>query len=118
LRELAQEIVAAGYPVIVDATFLQLDDRRMFKELAKNLSVPYVILDITASPATLKQRIERRRKSDTDASEATIDVLKTQQNQAEPLSTEERRHCITIDSEEVIDPDSIWISVQAKYCQA
>ena len=111
LYELARVIIDAGYPVIVDATFLRSDDRHMFQELAKNLSVPYVILEITASPATLKQRIERRRKSETDASEATLDVLKFQQGNAESLAEEEHRFCLTIDSETNVDFNSIWKSI-------
>ncbi len=113
LLVLARKIVAAGYPVLVDATFLQSGDRQMFRKLAEELNTSYVILNIQASPETLRRRIKQRLESKSDASEATLDVLKYQQEYAEPLSMEERHHCVPIDSEGAFDPDSIWKNIQA-----
>lgn len=41
LLDLPRSLLAAGYRFIVDATFLKQHDRRLFRQLAKELSVPF-----------------------------------------------------------------------------
>ena len=45
LAELAKEIVGAGFPIIVDATFLKRADRDAFWRLTEALHVPFCILE-------------------------------------------------------------------------
>jgi aminoglycoside phosphotransferase family enzyme/predicted kinase len=51
LRRLAARITAAGFPVIVDAAFLQCAQRRQFRQLAQALGLPFFILDVHANCA-------------------------------------------------------------------
>lgn len=89
LRTLAAEIVAAGFPVIVDATFLMREQRTMFRELAATLDVPFRIIPFSADPATLRQRVSERAARGSDASEATAVVLERQLETCEPLNEDE-----------------------------
>ena len=60
LLQLAESVIEAGFPVIVDAAFLETEQRQPFQRLATRLGVPYVILEFRASPETLRDRIQKR----------------------------------------------------------
>jgi predicted kinase len=96
LARRADRALTAGYPVIVDATFLQRAQRDAFRQLAERRGVPFVILAFDADPATLRQRIEERRQEGEDPSEATIDVLEQQLAEREPLGEEERGYVVAV----------------------
>jgi aminoglycoside phosphotransferase family enzyme/predicted kinase len=85
LHKLAQTILKAGFPVIVDAAFLQHEERERFRILALNLSVPFAIASIQASNATLRSRIQQRYQAGTDPSEADLGVLHTLQSAQQAL---------------------------------
>lgn len=89
LAELAADIVAAGFPAIVDATFLKRRDRESFRELARRLNVPFAILDVQADEATLRRRISDRLRARTDPSDANLRVLDSQLATREPLGEDE-----------------------------
>jgi len=89
LAILAGEIVAAGYPVVVDAAFLERWQRDLFRGTAAGLHVPFAILDCPAPEAVLRTRVRQRLEGGHDASEATIDVLEHQLATAEPLAADE-----------------------------
>ncbi len=104
LEHQTREILSAGFSVIIDATFLKQTQRKPFQKLAETQGNPFIILSIEASEPELCRRIELRQN---DASEATIAVLHRQQGTAEPLSTEESAHTLTINSELTPTIDSI-----------
>lgn len=100
LAELTESVLRAGFDVIVDATFLRASLRDKFRRLARDCGVPFVILEVKASEAELLRRIEQRRQEGRDASEADEAVLQQQLLSAEPLTAEERKVTVTIDSED------------------
>lgn len=89
LAELAAAAVRAGFPVIVDATFLKRVWRDRFRRLAEQLRIPFCILDFQASEDTLKERIVRREQTGRDASDANLAVLSRQIEFQEPLESDE-----------------------------
>ena len=84
LAALARAIVAAGYTVVGDATFLRREQRDLLHSAADGLHVPFVIADCSAPEPVLRERVSRRLARGEDVSEATVDVL------AEQLATEEK----------------------------
>jgi len=98
LRKLAQVALAAGWPVIVDATFLHGADRARFQELAQQLNVPFHILHCEAPELVLRERILARQAQGRDASEADLAVLTAQLAQAQPLQDSERSHTLLMDA--------------------
>ena len=86
----ARMALAAGWPVIVDAAFLRAAERANFAALAKELDVPFAILDCQAPLPLLRQRLEQRQARGGDASEADVAVLERLLAIAEPLSEAER----------------------------
>jgi aminoglycoside phosphotransferase family enzyme/predicted kinase len=113
LATLAQGIIAAGFPAVVDATFLDTAKRADFAALAERLQVPFVILDCEAPPALLEQRIHARQAAGADASEADLAVLSAQLQTREPLSEAERAQAITVTPEQPLDADVLCARLEA-----
>ncbi len=86
LQTCVRSLLEAGYPVIVDATFLKSEQIAPFRELAQELKVPFAILDLRAEESVLRNRLARRTG---DASEAGQEVLSAQLAHYEPLDGEE-----------------------------
>ncbi|MEZ5502061.1 MAG: AAA family ATPase [Halioglobus sp.] len=112
LEALATIVIEAGFPVIIDATFLHRSARDNFRRLADRLSTPFVIIDCIAAPAVLRQRLLERERHARDASEATIAVMENQLRNAQPLAPEEQDYRLSVDSEE--DSPALWARLQAR----
>src|SRR5688500_17626471 len=89
LAQHARSIACAGMTAVVDATFLRREQRAVFRELASELDVPFVIVNSRAPHARLRMRIAARLAKGEDASEATPAVLDAQAAMHEPLHTTE-----------------------------
>jgi predicted kinase len=100
LADCAESCLRAGLSVIVDAAFLDTNDRRLFRTLAQRLKVPYAIVSCEADPITLAQRVDERAREHKDASDATLSVLDTQLREIEPFEAAEERCVIHADTEE------------------
>lgn len=96
LATLADTVLGAGLPVIVDAAFLKRAQREPFRRLAARRGVPFVIFDCSAPAEQLRARITARAAAARDASEATVAVLEQQLCQCEPLAADEAAHILTI----------------------
>ncbi|GJL70343.1 MAG: hypothetical protein NPIRA06_29780 [Nitrospirales bacterium] len=98
LWDLANGMLQAGYPVVVDATFLDGAQRQSFIRLAHERHVSVVILDVWAPDEVLAERIACRAKQRTDASDATIRVMEQQRTKEDPLTKLEQDTVIRLDS--------------------
>jgi predicted kinase len=98
LSELAETVLEAGYRVIVDATFLKREYRDHFRGLAEKLDVPFLLLDCAAEDRELERRIQSRADRKTDASEATIEVLRAQRKSQEALTESENQCAVRVDT--------------------
>lgn len=103
LRWLAGEVVAAGWPVIVDAASLTAAQRASFRTLAAEMDVPFFLFDIRASQAAMRARIRARRQGGRDVSDADVAVLDSQVAADEPPGPEEMAHAIVVDTEPGLD---------------
>ncbi len=96
LAKCAKSIILAGFSVIIDASFLKNEQRKLFQVLAVECGVSFVILDFQASYEELCRRITARKN---DVSEATISVLNNQLKSEQALSAQEQAFVISIDTE-------------------
>jgi aminoglycoside phosphotransferase family enzyme/predicted kinase len=99
LHTLSRHLIESGWPVIVDAAFLKIEQRRLFEHLAADLRVPFFIFDIHATEPTIRTRLMMREKDDRDPSDSGIGVLARQLADSEPLSDEETKHVVAVDLE-------------------
>lgn len=89
LLDLATHCLAAGYSVVVDATFLKAAERAPFIALAAAQGAPLHILACAAPAAELRRRVAERAAHGSDASEATLEVLERQLAQMSALTAQE-----------------------------
>lgn len=89
LAHLAEGLLKSGWPVIVDAAFLEREQRDLFRDLARRLGVELRILDIRADADTLRARVARRSEQGYDASDADLRVLNHQLENFRPLGDDE-----------------------------
>jgi aminoglycoside phosphotransferase family enzyme/predicted kinase len=90
LAELAGAVLDAGWPVIVDATFIARWQRDLMREQARARGAAFHILDFQVPVATLRARILQRAHEGRDASEAGLDVLQHQIDTEEALGADEQ----------------------------
>ena len=98
LRMLTGIVLQAGYPAVVDASFLQRAQRQRFIELARNRALPLLILDFHADPAQLAARVGARARRPAEPSDADAGVLARQLAAAEPFADEEMPFVLSVDA--------------------
>jgi predicted kinase len=104
LLECARECLRAGINAIVDAAFLKAHERQAFAALANSEGAGFLILSCTADTATLAARIEQRRASRNDPSDADEQVMRRQIQTMESIATEELPHVLEMDTR---DPNAL-----------
>jgi len=99
LLTLAEQLLLAGFSVIVDATFLKSQQRNIFRKLAESVNVDYKILHCYAPLNVMQNRIIQRSKDDRDASDADLTVLEYQIERDENFTEKEKRFVVDINTE-------------------
>lgn len=107
LERAARSVLAAGMAAIVDAAFLDRDRRRQFRSLAERAGCRFVILDCAAPVEELRRRVAGRAGLGQDASDADLAILERQLETAHPLSEEEQRAAVTVDTHAQIDVEAL-----------
>ena len=110
LMECAECCLQGGFNVIVDAAFLDANDRELFTSLAHRLHVPCAFISCHADPSTLLNRVAARIERGADASEADRSILSEQLRDFEPLSTERGDRFVQVDTR---DADAVAAAVGA-----
>ena len=118
LASIAATVLDAGYPVLVDATFLRRAQRDAFRAQAAAAAVPFRILAAEAPAAVLRERVSARRHAGGDPSDATLEVLESQLASREPLGEDERPDAITIDTTTAIDAAALATSLTSAAAHA
>ncbi len=93
----------AGFNMIADASFLREQQRQRFVDLAKHLQVKLCILDCTAPPETLRERIFKRATDPLNASEADVAVLEHQLGHHDSLTDQEKQFVVQVPMGETCD---------------
>jgi hypothetical protein len=96
LMALTAGIVESRYNALVDATFLDVGQRRRFRELAQELNVPFRILSCEADESVLRKRVSERRSVGTDPSDAGLKILQAQLKSDHRLTEAERSLAISV----------------------
>ncbi|WP_242523490.1 AAA family ATPase [Thiocystis minor] len=113
LHRLADGILANGYDVLVDATFIARDRRERFMQLARKHRAAFAILALDAPIDVLRQRLRHRLALGEDASEADLAVLERQLALRQCLSEVEKPYAVMVDSTDTPPIGEILASVEA-----
>ncbi len=114
LLALARQLLLLGYPVIVDATFLKRQHRDAFGTLAASLNIPFLILDMETTPATLRERVTARTIESNNVSEADLPVLEQQERDQEPLAPNEQAATLRLHAGDLFDPAEVVGMLESK----
>lgn len=111
LESLAREVLKAGYPVIVDATFLDPSRIAPFAALAQEFGSDFQVLDVRVPEAVLRERLAIRALDQDEASEADEQVLNWQLPGYELL---EESFCLPVDGVSPPDGSELLRMLQRK----
>jgi len=111
LYELAGLVIDSGFTVIIDATFSKSHQRQLFKQLAVEKQVGFIILEFRASNETLRKRIQNRTN---DVSDADLSVLENQIKNWQPIESGEQHALITVETETIFNVDYLVTQIEEK----
>ena len=83
MRRRAADHLAAGHPVVLDATHSRTDDRAAAVAVARAAGVPVLMISLTLSDDAALARIEQRQAGTLTTSDATPEVYRRQVEQFE-----------------------------------
>lgn len=89
LATLAHGLIVAGTSVVVDAACTLRRHRDMLAAVARECGVPLVWLEPELPVAEVLGRVARRQAAGTDASDASVDVVRAQIEAREPITAME-----------------------------
>lgn len=98
LAQVAGHVLAGGYPVIVDASFIRRADRDRFRKLAGELGVELCVVHCQAPKPVVAERLLERRRRGVDASEADLTVFAWQESQREPIAMDEELAVVDVET--------------------
>ncbi|MEE4465894.1 ATP-binding protein, partial [Azotobacter chroococcum] len=98
LHRLASGALQAGFPVVIDATYLKQAQRTAAWQVAENNGVPFLILDCQAPEALIAEWLAERQAEGKDPSDATLEVVRAQQASREALTDAEQQHSRRVDT--------------------
>lgn len=106
----AKEVLEAGYPVLLDATFAKRKQREKVLKLAEDLRVPCLFLYLQCPLEVLKKRLEGRK----DISDGRPEILEDQvKGFEEPMELVGGR-LIVLDTSFPWDIEMLWRKVEEK----
>jgi aminoglycoside phosphotransferase family enzyme/predicted kinase len=109
LASTARQLLQWGYTVIVDAAFLEQSRRHLFRQLARELALPFSIIDCPATVSELRHRLQTRAQDKQEVSEADLQVLEHQLQHQEELDKQEQAAVISVNT---TDPAATRQAVQ------
>jgi len=89
LHQVAAVILHAGFPVVIDATYLKHEQRDNAAKVAEATGAPFLILDCNAPQAVIESWLAQRQADKNDPSDATMAVIEAQQASREALTPAE-----------------------------
>lgn len=116
----ARSMLAAGFDVILDAAFLNVEPRGRAKRLAADCGADFVIVQATAPQEILEERLRQRAAAGKEASEADLAVLRYQLDAREQLTSDEARSAVIVNTDSDVDPSAIVLQIRrcAEGCRA
>ncbi len=114
LLDCAESCLVGGISVIVDAAFLDVEDRQQFKALADRLGSSFVIVSCVADKAEMACRIARRATEKASPSDATIAVLDNQLQGFMPLRADELADVVRVDTQQANPERAAFAMLQAR----
>lgn len=114
LHDLATAALGAGFSVVIDATYLKQRYRQDAWQVAESTGVPFMILSCEAPDAVIEQWLAQRQAAGGDPSDATMAVVKAQQQSREPLDEGEKLLNRQIDTPDADSLDNLVSAIRQR----
>nr|WP_276583606.1 bifunctional aminoglycoside phosphotransferase/ATP-binding protein [Pseudomonas sp. RIT-PI-S] len=116
LHQLAGTVLGAGFPVVLDATYLKQPQRAAAQAIAQARGVPFIILDCAAPQAIIESWLSQRQAQlhERDPSDATLEVIATQERNRDPLSGEERLAARSVATHDAQSVDALLDTIRQR----
>lgn len=114
LHQLAEAALHAGFPVVIDATYLKKAQRDAASQIAEACGAPFIILECSAPDEVIAGWLEQRRLAGNDPSDATMDVVHAQQASRETLSEDELLHSKHVETHDSASLDSLITRIRKR----
>ena len=100
---LAADMLAAGWPVVVDGSFSHARERDEARALARRVGVPPVVLWCQAPREVIAERLRRRADDRREVSDGRVELLAQHWSQYE--TDQDRSDVLAIDTTKPIDAE-------------
>ena len=104
LLQAAEDVLAGGWDVIVDATFGRREEREHFAARARSLGISCILIVCEAPIEVMRSRIAARARAAEDPSDANHRVLEWQLAHQDALDENEQVHAIRVNT---LDPEAL-----------
>jgi predicted kinase len=108
----AAAVLDAGFDVILDTAFLDSAHRERARQVAAARGARFAVVTVVAPEPVLRTRLRQRAAAGADASEADLDVLEYQLGNAEPLTSDELRSTVTVNTDAEVDVASVVTGIR------
>jgi aminoglycoside phosphotransferase family enzyme/predicted kinase len=98
LLDTTRLMLRAGLPVVVDATFIRLRARTLFRQMAAREQIPLRIISCHCDQKLIEARLKRRAEEGLDPSDADIEVMRRQLELLHPITAEEQLQTLDVDT--------------------
>lgn len=109
LGMLGASVLAAGFPVIIDATHLKASHRHKTREQVELQGAPCLLLHCEAPIEVIERRIEARQSEGQDPSDADTAIARQQLETFEPFDEAEQVSALTVRTDQ---PESVAILLE------
>lgn len=105
LVDMTRLMLRAGISVVVDATFIRLRGRALYRQMAEREGIPMRIISCHCDQNLIEARLKRRAEEGSDPSDADIEVMRRQLAILHPITAEEQLLTLEVDTrdDEAID---------------
>lgn len=104
IADRARDLLAVGWTVILDATYVRAKHRAAARAVAVEAGVPIHIVHLSAPAYILRERVAGRAR---DVSDATPDLVAQQLSAFEAFRAEELRHLVEVSAVDTVDVDAL-----------
>jgi hypothetical protein len=114
----ARTLLTAGSSVILDASFIRKQYRKLGSHLAKSLGVNCIVLECVCPDEILERRLQFRQGQGTDVSDGRSSLLANQKADFEPIAESELCEHVVVDTSKDLDTvrESALLSVIETLC--
>lgn len=114
LHQLAESALHAGFPVVLDATYLKQEQRAAAWQVAEHNGAPFLILDCQAPESFIATWLQQRQEEGSDPSDATLEVIQAQEAGRDALSDDEQAHSRRVDTHQAASLDGLVGSIRQR----